>query len=144
MELKTEDQLQTQIDTFNEIHPIRSIVYIELDSHKVIQAIIVNKASILNRHTAVVWVNVLKGCYLLDRVIEVSTYTRESGLEFTHVIINPIVRDRKYQALFSFTFKQLGGKLLATTIGGNSAGDCKHKTEEFLSIKLNESEFTIK
>ncbi|HZK94302.1 MAG TPA: hypothetical protein VFC67_08855 [Prolixibacteraceae bacterium] len=110
MNLKTEDQLQTQIDTFNKIHPIRSIVYIELDSHKVIQTIIVNKASILNLRTAVIWVNALKGCYLLDRVIEVSTYTRESGLEFTHVIINPIVRRRKYQALFSFTFKQLGGE----------------------------------
>ena len=68
MKPKTEKQLQAQIDQFNGACPVGNTVNLKLDSGKVIEVTITNKASILDRHTAVIWVKEFKGCYLLDRV----------------------------------------------------------------------------
>ena len=61
-------------------------------------------------------------------------------ITFSHIIIKTIFKNRKYIAEF-----EAGSGIFnaETTIGGNSIEECIKKTEKFLGVKLNESQYTI-
>jgi hypothetical protein len=70
------------------------------------------------------------------------THKRENGLQFTHVKIKPIVKNRHYISLFSYSFNDIE-PMMDTTIGGESAEECLKKTEKFLQTNLKPSEYTF-
>ena len=61
--------MQSLCDIFNEKHPIGSSVTVVRDLGEKIKTTVKYPAQILSGHTAVVWLNDISGCYLLNRVI---------------------------------------------------------------------------
>ena len=65
----TQESMQGRCDVFNKKHPVGSDVTVILDFGQQKETTIKYPAQILSGHTAVVWLNGISGCYLLDRVI---------------------------------------------------------------------------
>lgn len=60
--------LQRQCDKFNASNPIGTRVTVHLDSGEVRETFTRSEAEILSGHSAVIWLDGVRGCYLLDRV----------------------------------------------------------------------------
>lgn len=60
--------LQRQCDIFNARVPVGSSVDVVKDRGEVIQTVTRSHAIVLSGHTAVIWLEGISGCYLLDRV----------------------------------------------------------------------------
>ena len=60
--------LQRQCDTFNAKHPVGTEVCVNLDSGEVAYTKTRSSAEVLSGHSAVIWLEGVRGCYLLDRV----------------------------------------------------------------------------
>lgn len=69
METYNQEILQKKCDVFNELHPIGSHVTVIKDSGEKFETTVKYPAEILSGHSAVVWINGISGCYLLDRVM---------------------------------------------------------------------------
>ena len=71
--------------------------------------------------------------------------TRESGVRFTHIKINKIVKNKAYVAEFNYGYSNMGNShlLIGTSIHGISPQNCVEKVEKFLETKLNESEYSF-
>jgi len=65
----SEEVMQSKVDAFNEKHPVGSTVTVVKDLGERVETTVKYPAQILSGHTPVVWLNGIRGCYLLDRVI---------------------------------------------------------------------------
>lgn len=66
--LKSAAQLQAACDKFNAAHQVGAAVSVELDSGEIRNTVTTSEAQVLSGHTAVIWLDGVRGCYLLDRV----------------------------------------------------------------------------
>lgn len=62
-------KLQSQCDTFNEAYPVGSPVHVKMDSGELRDTVTRSNAEVLGGHSAVIWLEGISGCYLLDRVL---------------------------------------------------------------------------
>ena len=81
--LKRFNKLQDQCDAWNKANPIGCNVQVTLDSGEVKATTTRSEAEILSGHTAVVWLNGVRGCYLLDRVKPIPTVLEFEGERHT-------------------------------------------------------------
>jgi hypothetical protein len=65
---KSAAQLQAACNKFNTTHSVGSAVSVELDGGEVRETITTSEAQVLSGHSAVIWLDGISGCYLLDRV----------------------------------------------------------------------------
>jgi hypothetical protein len=61
-------KLQAQCDAFNRVYPIGCKVNVRLDSGEIRETKTKTRAEVLQGHSAVIWLEGITGCYLLDRV----------------------------------------------------------------------------
>ena len=64
--------LQKQVEAFNARFPIGQIVTVRKDNGEGIRTATRSKAQVLSGHSAVVWLEGITGCYLLDRVTPIT------------------------------------------------------------------------
>ena len=65
-------KMQAECDAFNASNPVGSRVMVQLDNRKEpFDTVTTSKAQILSGHSAVIWLEKVSGCYLLDRVTPV-------------------------------------------------------------------------
>jgi hypothetical protein len=64
-----QEVMQSKCDVFNERYPVGSTVTVVKDLGEKFETTVKRSAQILGGHTAVVWVDGISGCYLLDRVV---------------------------------------------------------------------------
>lgn len=64
----TREDLEHQVDSFNMRYSVGQKVTIRLDDGSVKVTRTRSRAEILSGHSAVIWLNDVRGCYLLDRV----------------------------------------------------------------------------
>lgn len=60
--------IQNQCDAWNATNEIGAAVKVKLDSGEIRDTVTTTKAEILGGHSAVIWLEGVRGCYLLDRV----------------------------------------------------------------------------
>ena len=65
---KSAAQLQAACDKFNAAHQVGAAVSVELDGGEMRKTITVSEAQVLSGHTAVIWLDGIRGCYDLERV----------------------------------------------------------------------------
>ncbi|MEK7342472.1 MAG: hypothetical protein AABZ73_01470 [Pseudomonadota bacterium] len=75
---KTPGELQRQVDAFNARYSVGQPVILQRDTGEPLRTVTRSEAQILSGHSAVIWVEGVSGCYLLDRVTPVPA-------EATHV-----------------------------------------------------------
>lgn len=62
-------KLQAECDKFNAAHPVGADVFVKLDGKdEPYRTKTRSEAQILSGHSAVIWLENVSGCYLLDRV----------------------------------------------------------------------------
>lgn len=67
-----EQELQAECDRFNESYPVGTEVLLKKDFvDEPVRTRTWSEASVLSGHSAVVWLEGVSGCYLLDRVTPV-------------------------------------------------------------------------
>jgi hypothetical protein len=64
----TTDELQHWCDAWNAAHPVGCDVTLKKDSGELLRTKTRSKAEVLSGHSAVIWLDGVRGCYLLDRV----------------------------------------------------------------------------
>jgi hypothetical protein len=73
-------KLQAQCDEFNAATPIGSEVLVKRDNGENVLTRTSTEAQVLSGHTAVIWLEGISGCYLLDRVSKVLVaFERKDG-----------------------------------------------------------------
>lgn len=65
---KTAQILKLQCDRFNAAHPVGCKVSVLLDSGEQLETTTRSEAQVLSGHSAVIWLDGIMGCYLLNRV----------------------------------------------------------------------------
>jgi hypothetical protein len=73
MKRPTRQKPETAVQKWNERHPIGTSVTVKLDSGETRATTTRSEAHVLSGHTAVIWLEGITGCYLLDRVSPVVT-----------------------------------------------------------------------
>lgn len=68
MALPDPASLQGQCDAFNARYPVGQRVSVRRDSGEGVTTTTRSAAQVLSGHTAVIWLDGITGCYLLDRV----------------------------------------------------------------------------
>ena len=69
----TTTALQAQCDQFNQMHPVGTSVTVQLDgSDEPFKTVTRSTAQVLSGHTAVIWLENVTGCYLLERVTPIT------------------------------------------------------------------------
>lgn len=63
---------QTAVDAFNAKYPVGTEVAVRRDNGESQVTITRSKAEVLSGHSAVIWLDGISGCYLLDRVSAVT------------------------------------------------------------------------
>ena len=61
--------MKSKIKIFNQLHPVGSVVTVIKDLGECIETKVRFPAEILSGHTAVVWLDGIRGCYCLNRVV---------------------------------------------------------------------------
>lgn len=61
-------RLQAVCDRWNAAHPVGEAVTVRLDSGEARRTVTRSTAQVLSSHSAVIWLEGVSGCYLLDRV----------------------------------------------------------------------------
>ena len=64
-------KLQAACDKFNAAHQVGAAVTVRMDGGEVRETITTSEAQVLSGHSAVIWLDGISGCYLLDRVTPV-------------------------------------------------------------------------
>ena len=64
--------LQKQVDEFNARYPVGQMVTVRRDAGNGILTKTRSEAQVLSGHSAVIWLEGISGCYLLDRVTPVT------------------------------------------------------------------------
>jgi hypothetical protein len=62
------EKLQAACDKFNAAHQVGAAVSVKLDSGEVRETVTTSEAQVLSGHTAVIWLEGIRGCYDLKRV----------------------------------------------------------------------------
>ena len=65
---KSSAALERQVDDFNAAYAVGQPVIVRLDSGQLLQTVTRSEAQILSGHSAVIWIEGISGCYLLDCV----------------------------------------------------------------------------
>lgn len=65
---KSAAQLQAVCDKFNASHQIGAAVSVKLDGGEVRETVTNSEAQVMGGHTAVIWLDGIRGCYDLERV----------------------------------------------------------------------------
>lgn len=65
---RTLAKLTRECDEWNAHHPVGTEVIVNMDSGEQRRTKTRSKASVLSGHSAVIWLEGISGCYLLDRV----------------------------------------------------------------------------
>lgn len=60
--------LQGQCDDFNSRYPVGQRVTVRMDAGDGVSTVTRSRAEVLSGHSAVIWLENISGCYLLDRV----------------------------------------------------------------------------
>lgn len=60
--------LQAECDKFNAATPVGATVTVLLDGGEVRETITTSEAQVLSGHSAVIWLEGIRGCYSLERV----------------------------------------------------------------------------
>lgn len=60
--------LQRQCDDFNKFYPVGQLVSVRKDGGDDILTKTRSEAQVLSGHSAVIWLEDIRGCYLLDRI----------------------------------------------------------------------------
>jgi len=66
---ESKEVMQSKVDAFNKRNPVGTPVTVVKDLGEQFETKVKYPAQILSGHTAVVWVEGISGCYLLDRVL---------------------------------------------------------------------------
>ncbi len=61
-------KLQAQCDRWNKKHPVGTPVVLLKDGGQNVSTVTRSEAEVLSGHSAVIWLDGVSGCYLLDRV----------------------------------------------------------------------------
>lgn len=61
-------KLQAQCEAFNSKYPVGQKVSVRKDAGDAMITVTRSKAEVLSGHSAVIWLEGISGCYLLDRV----------------------------------------------------------------------------
>ena len=64
-------QLQAACNKFNAAHPVGATVTVQLDGGQIRETVTASEAQVLSGHSAVIWLDGVSGCYLLDRLTAV-------------------------------------------------------------------------
>ena len=70
-------------------------------------------------------------------------FKRDSGINFTKVIISPIVKNRIHRADFSYWIGDNDSFKISTSIKGKGIRNTIEKTQKFLTTDLQEQEYEI-
>lgn len=71
------EKMQAACDSFNAAHPIGADVFVQLDNKdEPFLTKTRSSAQILSGHSAVIWLEGVTGCYLLDRVTPADAKTK--------------------------------------------------------------------
>lgn len=62
------EALQRQCDDFNARYPVGQLITVRKDGGEGVSTVTRSKAEVLSGHSAVIWLEGIAGCYLLDRV----------------------------------------------------------------------------
>ena len=65
---KSAAQLQAACDRFNAAHQVGASVSVKLDSGEVRETVTNSEAQVMGGHSAVIWLDGIRGCYDLKRV----------------------------------------------------------------------------
>lgn len=65
---KSAAQLQAACDKFNAAHQVGANVSVKLDGGEVRETVTHSEAQVMGGHTAVIWLDGIRGCYELERV----------------------------------------------------------------------------
>ncbi|MDO8039451.1 hypothetical protein [Janthinobacterium sp. SUN137] len=76
---KSTAQLQAACDKFNAAHQVGAAVRVELDGGDIRETITTSEAQVLSGHTAVIWLDGIRGCYDLERVTPQATASTAAG-----------------------------------------------------------------
>lgn len=60
--------LRAQCDAFNARYPVGQPVTVRMDRGELVDTVTRSSAEVLSGHSAVIWLDGISGCYLLDRV----------------------------------------------------------------------------
>jgi len=74
MKRKSQATMQAAVDKFNERHPVGSTVTVIRDLGEKEARTVLHPATILSGHTPVVWLEGIRGCYILERVVGFRRY----------------------------------------------------------------------
>ena len=66
------EALQRQCDDFNFFYPVGQKVTLLKDSGQLVDTVTRSEAQVLSDHSAVIWLEGVAGCYLLDRVTPIT------------------------------------------------------------------------
>ncbi|QWA09573.1 hypothetical protein GTU79_19745 [Sodalis ligni] len=73
-------KLQAECDRFNAAVPVGSKVLVQLDNHdEPMETTTRSAAEVLSGHSAVVWLDGVRGCYLLSRIKPVASSAEVSS-----------------------------------------------------------------
>jgi hypothetical protein len=61
-------KLQATCDKFNAAHQVGAAVSVELDGGEVRETVTTSEAQVMGGHSAVIWLDGVRGCYDLERV----------------------------------------------------------------------------
>jgi hypothetical protein len=67
--------LQKTVDAWNAKYPVGTKVVVTLDSGERKETVTRSEAEVLSGHSAVIWIEGIRGCYLLDRVRAIEEVT---------------------------------------------------------------------
>ena len=65
----SEKVMQSKVDAFNEKNPVGSTVIVVKDFGERVETTVMHPAEIMGEHTAVVWLEGIRGAYSMDRVV---------------------------------------------------------------------------
>lgn len=68
MRAPSQQKLQKQCDAWNSANAVGAAVKVRLDSDEIRETRTRTEAQVLSGHSAVIWLEGITGCYLLDRV----------------------------------------------------------------------------
>lgn len=72
MRHKSAKKLQEQCDDFNRRYPVGQRVCVKKDNGEGMETVTKTQAEVMQGHSAVIWVEGITGCYLLDRVVAIT------------------------------------------------------------------------
>ena len=67
------EQLEARCAAFNADNPVGQRVIVRKDMGEAVETVTRSEAQVLGGHSAVIWLDGISGCYLLDRVTPVRT-----------------------------------------------------------------------